>query len=79
MSADLYLNANLVCLRKAVLCANCEMISEGRNARCGACGSQALLRLSGLLGGTIEAELTYTFADPRELATESFGQMASAA
>jgi hypothetical protein len=44
------LNANLVCLRQAVLCANCDVISDGLNGHCGACGSQALLSLSRLLG-----------------------------
>ncbi len=56
------LNTNLVCLQKAVLCANCEVISEGLNARCGACGSQALLRLSPLVGGTIEEEPSFHLA-----------------
>jgi len=50
------LNANLVCLRKAVLCANCDMISDGENGHCAACGSQALLSLSRLLGCAIESD-----------------------
>jgi hypothetical protein len=52
------LNANLICLRKAVLCANCDVISDGANGHCAACGSQALLSLSRLLGGTIDAEVS---------------------
>jgi hypothetical protein len=50
------LNANLVSLRKAVLCANCDMISDGENGHCVACGSQALLSLSRLLGCAIESD-----------------------
>jgi hypothetical protein len=56
MTAEIWLNANLVRLQKAVLCANCDIISEGLNGYCAACGSQSLLRLSGLLGGTIQSE-----------------------
>jgi hypothetical protein len=50
------LNANLVSVRKAVLCANCDMISDGENGHCAACGSQALLSLSRLLGCAIESD-----------------------
>ena len=50
MGSELWLDANLVRLQHAVLCANCEVISEGKNGRCAACGSEALLRLSKLLG-----------------------------
>lgn len=50
-----WLNANIVSLHKAMLCANCEVISDGFNGHCAACGSQALLNLSRLLGGEIES------------------------
>ena len=50
------LNANLVSLRKAVLCANCDVISDGENGHCVACGSQALLSLSRLLGCAVESD-----------------------
>jgi hypothetical protein len=53
MNAQFRVNANLVSLQTAALCANCEVISEGLNGRCDACGSPALLRLSGILGETI--------------------------
>lgn len=52
------LNADLICLRKAVLCANCDVISDGANGHCVACGSQALLSLSRLLGGAIDTEMS---------------------
>jgi hypothetical protein len=55
MSAATWFNANLVRLQKAVLCANCEVISEGLNGHCASCGSEALLGLSKVLGGMIES------------------------
>lgn len=62
-----WLHANLVRLKKAVLCANCEVISEDLNGHCAACGSEALLRLSELLGSA-ESELAFevpsSIADP---------------
>ena len=53
MDSQAWVGSDLVYLRKAVLCANCDVISEGRNGHCAACGSEALLNLSQLLGGTI--------------------------
>jgi hypothetical protein len=50
-------NTNLVRLQNAVLCANCELISEANNGHCVACGSQALLSLGKLLGGSVGAEM----------------------
>ena len=40
----------------AVLCANCEIISEANNGHCAACDSEALLSLSRILGGSLEPE-----------------------
>jgi hypothetical protein len=57
VSSQLWFGANLVCLRRAVLCANCEVISEAKNGHCAGCGSQALLSLSKLLGGSASAEM----------------------
>ncbi len=62
MAAHVWLNTNLVRLHKAVLCANCEVISEGLNGHCAGCGSQSLLRLSTVLGGTIDSKLSVVFA-----------------
>lgn len=59
-----WLNTNLVRLDKALLCANCEVISEGLNGHCAACGSEALLQLQQLLGGTAAPELGFQFAAP---------------
>jgi len=57
MTVQVWLNTNLVRLEKALLCANCEIISEGLNGHCASCGSESLLSLSGVLGATIESRL----------------------
>ena len=59
MNTQPWLHANLVRLQKAVLCANCEVISEGLNGHCTACGSEALLGLNQLLGGGGETEISF--------------------
>ena len=46
---------NCVSLHNAVLCANCEMISESSTQHCAVCGSCALLSLSRVLGGTVQS------------------------
>jgi len=73
MTDQAWRNANLVRLRKAVLCANCEVISEGRNGHCACCGSQSLLNLSKVLGGTIEPELTFGFAETEHAVSDDVG------
>lgn len=40
---------NLIPLQKAVLCANCEVISDSRNGHCIVCGSPSLLNLARVL------------------------------
>src|ERR1700746_339160 len=62
MSSEVWHNPNLVCLQKAVLCANCEVISEGLRGRCTACGSEALLSLNRLLGGSADSESSFELA-----------------
>jgi hypothetical protein len=59
MNAQPWLHANIVGLQKAVLCANCDVISEGLNGHCAACGSEALLRLNELLGGPAGSEFNF--------------------
>ena len=72
MSAQAWLDANLVCLHRAVLCANCEIISEGMNGHCTACGSQALLSLGKLLGGSVGAEMPcLTLAESDRVASDA--------
>ena len=55
---------DVVTLKNAILCVNCEVISNS-NGRCEICGSSAVLTLSRVLGGSIteqtsgkEAELS---------------------
>ena len=43
-------------LLEAVLCADCEMISNSAGERCEVCGSPSLLSLGRVLGGCIEGE-----------------------
>jgi len=73
--------ASLVSLQRAVLCANCEIISEGRNGRCDACGGQSLLRLKGILGETLEGEPQFALITPRLIADDvvRLGELAAAA
>lgn len=63
MTDQTWRHANLVRLQKAVLCADCEVISEGSNGHCAGCGSQSLLGLSSVLGGMIEPEVSFGRAD----------------
>jgi hypothetical protein len=43
-------------LQNAVLCADCECISESTNDVCGVCGGRALVNLGRLLGSATQAE-----------------------
>lgn len=51
-------DANFVTLPCAVFCAECELISENNTPYCLACGSQALLSLSRVLGGSLRGQQT---------------------
>jgi len=42
---------NLIPLQQAVLCANCEVISDSKNGHCMVCGSTSLLNLARVLDG----------------------------
>ena len=44
---------NAICLQNAVLCADCEVISDSPHDTCRVCGSRSLLSLSCVLGGTL--------------------------
>ena len=65
-------NTNLVRLQNAVLCANCEVISEANNGHCAACDSEALLTLSRILGGPVGAEVRYDFATSTQVVEQTF-------
>jgi hypothetical protein len=43
---------NLIPLQQAVLCANCEVVSDSKNGHCIVCGSPSLLNLARVLDGT---------------------------
>jgi hypothetical protein len=47
---------NSLPLLEAVLCANCEIISNSAGDRCEICGSPSLLSLGRVLGGSIEGQ-----------------------
>jgi len=79
MTAGVWLNPNLVRLDKAVLCANCELISEGLNGHCASCGSESLLNLSRVLGGTIDSEMPLVILSPVQVANDSEGVVALSA
>jgi hypothetical protein len=55
-------------LTEAVLCADCEVISNSVGERCEVCGSCSLLSLGRVLGGSIEGErATLVDVDPTQL------------
>jgi GAF domain-containing protein len=43
-------------LPTAVFCVECELISENNTSRCFACGSQAVISLSRVLGGSLQGQ-----------------------
>ena len=58
---------NTVHLVNAVLCADCEVISDSATDVCEVCGSHSLLSLGRVLGGTIGDERAVLVpADPSE-------------
>ena len=63
-----------ICLQNAVLCADCEMISDSPHDACLVCGSRSLLSLSRVLGGTLPVQRTrllFIGMQPAEFATPS--------
>lgn len=50
------LDINAISLRNAVLCADCEIISDSPHDTCCVCGSHSLLSLSRVLGGALPAQ-----------------------
>ena len=71
MNAQPQSTTDLVRLKKAVLCVNCEVISEGLNGHCACCGGQSLLDLRRLLGGTTMTEPPLRFARPPKAGRDS--------
>lgn len=58
---------NFISLQTAVFCAQCELISENCTSACLACGSQALLSLSRVLGGSLHGQQTAHLISDSEL------------
>ena len=58
---------SFVSLEAAVFCAECEVISQNNTPYCLACGSQALLSLSRVLGGSLRGQNTARIIGDAEL------------
>ena len=52
--AERYLNA--VALQNAVLCAECEVVSDSPHDQCLVCGSRSLVNICRMLGGNLPKE-----------------------
>jgi hypothetical protein len=59
-----------VALQNAVLCADCECISESRNDVCEVCGGRALVNLARLLGSAMQGETASLIDMPESLRRE---------
>jgi hypothetical protein len=79
MSALTFPGPSLVRFQHAVLCADCDIISEANHGRCGSCGSQALLGLAKILGGSAEASPSLRPCEAVSLEEESCGLPSSPA
>ena len=44
---------NAIALQNAVLCADCDVVSDSQHDRCLVCGSPSLFNISRVLGGTL--------------------------
>ncbi len=60
-------DVSFVSLQSAVFCAECELISQNNTRYCLACGSQALLSLSRVLGGSLRDQNTARLIADAEL------------
>lgn len=58
---------NFISLQTAVFCVQCELISENNTGNCFACGSQAILSLSRVLGGSMRGQQTAHLITDTEL------------
>lgn len=70
---------NAISLKNAVLCANCDVVSDSPHDRCRVCGSRSLFNISRILGGMMPRERAVlvpavkplrpalTFAKPRRI------------
>lgn len=64
---------NAVALQNAVLCADCEVVSDSPHDQCLVCGSHSLVNISRMLGGNLPKDRTSLVktdtveATPREM------------
>ena len=58
MDSYKFRDAHFLGLQTAVFCVACELISENNTPRCLACGSQAVISLSRVLGGSLRRQQT---------------------
>ncbi len=63
MSAEEPRSLNSICLQNAVLCAECDVVSDSPHDHCLVCGSRSLFNISRLLGGMLPSERA-TLIDP---------------
>ena len=47
------MSLNAVALRNAVLCAECDVVSDSPHDQCMVCGSRSLINISRMLGGSL--------------------------
>jgi hypothetical protein len=47
---------NSISLQNAVLCADCDVVSDSPHDQCLVCGSRSLINISRLLGGTLPSQ-----------------------
>ena len=57
---------NTVPLLNAVLCADCEVISDSSGEVCSVCGSRSLLNLGRVLGGSVGGERAVVLPEEEE-------------
>jgi GAF domain-containing protein len=60
-------DVNFVSLQAAVFCVQCELLSNNNTPRCLACGSNAVLSLSRVLGGSLRGQQTAHLIEDAEL------------
>jgi hypothetical protein len=59
---------NAVCLQKAVLCADCDCVSDSPHDKCLVCGSRSLFSIARVLGGNLVRNGRQTLIHPKIVA-----------
>src|ERR1700732_3433763 len=60
-------DVNFLSLQSAIFCVQCELLSANNTPQCLACGSQAVLSLSRVLGGSLRGQQTAHLINDVEL------------